>query len=65
MSGHVGLREDARVGHELARQIAMLFAGRVEPKAKPNDGGVPLRFAALNPTYLRPAAELRASTAAG
>lgn len=25
MSGHVGLREDARVGHLLAQQIAQLF----------------------------------------
>ncbi|WP_268945804.1 hypothetical protein [Aquipseudomonas ullengensis] len=26
MSGHVGLREDARLGHLLARRIARLFA---------------------------------------
>ncbi|WP_268939301.1 hypothetical protein [Aquipseudomonas guryensis] len=26
MSGHVGLREDARHGHLLARRIARLFA---------------------------------------
>ena len=25
MSGHVGLREDAQVGHLLAQQIAQLF----------------------------------------
>lgn len=25
MSGHIGLREDARVGHKLARMIAALF----------------------------------------
>ncbi|MEK1904327.1 MAG: hypothetical protein AAAB13_00975 [Pseudomonas sp.] len=25
MSGHVGLREDARLGHLLARRIARLF----------------------------------------
>lgn len=27
MSGHIGLREDARFGHHLAEQIARLFAG--------------------------------------
>jgi len=26
MSGHIGLREEARAGHLLARQIARLFA---------------------------------------
>ena len=52
MSGHVGLREDAQVGHQLARRIAMLFVGWVEPQAKPNDPrDVGLRFASLNPTY--------------
>lgn len=28
MSGHIGLREDARVGRRLARRIAALFAPR-------------------------------------
>jgi hypothetical protein len=27
MSGHLGLREDARIGAQLAGQIARLFAG--------------------------------------
>lgn len=37
MSGHVGLREDARQGHLLARRIARLFAaqrGLDRPKHK-------------------------------
>ena len=29
MSGHVGLREDARVGHWLAARVAALFPPRV------------------------------------
>ncbi|PTQ67027.1 hypothetical protein [Pseudomonas sp. GV071] len=27
MSGHVGLREDTRIGERLARRIALLFVG--------------------------------------
>lgn len=27
MSGHIGLREDARIGHHLAKQITELFVG--------------------------------------
>lgn len=37
MSGHVGLREDARQGHLLARRIARLFAvqrGLDKPRPK-------------------------------
>lgn len=30
MSGHVGLREEARLGHLLARRIARLFPPRAE-----------------------------------
>lgn len=41
MSGHIGLREDARIGHHLAKQIAMLFVGWVEPQAKPNGPAQP------------------------
>jgi len=38
MSGHIGLREEARAGHLLARRIARLFAparggGQVQRKA--------------------------------
>lgn len=44
MSGRVGLREDARVGHLLAQRIADLFrqarSPRIEhaPSARHNDG---------------------------
>jgi hypothetical protein len=32
MSGHVGLREDARIGAQLAAQIARLFTPGLRPK---------------------------------
>jgi hypothetical protein len=43
MSGHIGLREEARAGHLLARRIARLFAparggGQVQRKAQGASG---------------------------
>jgi hypothetical protein len=32
MSGHVGLREEARLGHLLARRIARLFSRPAPPR---------------------------------
>lgn len=31
MSGHIGLREESRAGHLLARRIALLFARPLPP----------------------------------
>lgn len=38
MSGHIGLREESRAGHVLARRIARLFTYAVcqSPKRMPN-----------------------------
>ena len=34
MSGHIGLREESRAGHVLARRIARLFTGAVRQPPK-------------------------------
>lgn len=43
MSGHVGLREDARLGHLLARRIARLFAAQRELDKAPRKEEVKCR----------------------
>ncbi|WP_369958601.1 hypothetical protein [Pseudomonas benzenivorans] len=43
MSGHVGLREEARLGHLLARRIARLFMPDGKPARAPRRESPPCR----------------------
>ncbi|MDG9926309.1 MULTISPECIES: hypothetical protein [unclassified Pseudomonas] len=43
MSGHVGLREEARLGHLLARRIARLFPRPLQPVTVSRWKGLPWR----------------------